>query len=586
MISAVGSRNRSIASWVPLALAPIAVLYAVAAVGVAVRHGDLTTYAGRDTGAAVVELAAGLALMGAGVVTWRLRPARPWGALAIAAAAVWFTPDWIGWELGPGAVRIVAVAAQGVTAATIAHLALTTARQRPARPLVASIWALTAAVALGRVLLYDPLGDPACFAFCAANPLLVAGDQAAARALDWIDAGVALIAAAAVLAATVDVGRRAGVARRTLVPILLPAMVLLSAWAVRTTALAVTPGDDPHRGVLVATFAVRAVAMVALAAGLLWAISRARRGARVLRRQAQAAEPLQAALARATQDASLRVAFPLTDDGSWIDGDGEPVTLPVAESNRAISLITREDRPIAAVVHDPASLDAATLQHEVGAAAQLAVDNERLRAEARAQLRALKTSRAHIVEAGDAERRRLERDLHDGAQQRLVGLCLVVAMAREACPVPALEAADADLHRAIDELRELAHGVHPVELSDEGLAAALETLADRATVLVRLTELPDERAPATVETAAYVLVDEAVRLARDRGDDGTTLNVAARRRGDVLAVEVHDHLARSVDELLVELVGVADRVNALDGRLTADAPDGGGVLIRAELPCA
>jgi signal transduction histidine kinase len=580
----VGSRDRSIAGWVPLALVPIAVLYSVAAVGVAIRHGDVTTYAGRTTGAAVVELAAGLALIGAGVVTWRLRPRRPWGALAIAAGGAWFASDWIGWQLGPGAVRILSVAAQGVTAAAVAHLALTTAWQRSARSLIVSIWALTAAVALGRVLLYDPLADPACVSFCATNPLLLAGDRAAARALDWVDAGLALIAAAAALAATVDVAQRAGVARRTGLPILLPALLLLAAWAMRTTALAVSPGDDPHRGVLVVTFAVRALAIVALAAGLLWAISRARRGVRVLRRLSQAAEPLQSALARATQDTSLRVAFPLTGDGGWIDGDGEPVVLPAGRSNSAVSLITRQGHSIAAVIHHPASLDAATLHHEVGAAARLAVDNERLRAEARAQLRELKTSRARIVEAGDVERRRLERDLHDGAQQRLVGLCLVLGMARETRGSPALAAADDDLHRAIDELRELAHGVHPVELSDEGLAAALESLADRATLPVRLTALPDERAPTAVEIAGYVLVDGVVRLARDRGD-GATITVAARRRGGVLAVEVHDDRAPSADQLLAGLVGVADRVSALDGRLTADA-SGGGVLIRAELPCA
>ena len=250
-----------------------------------------------------------------------------------------------------------------------------------------------------------------------------------------------------------------------------------------------------------------------------------------------------------------------------------------------MSLITREDQPIAAVLHDPASLDAVTLQHEIGAAAQLAIDNERLRAEARARLRELKTSRTRIVEAGDAERRRLERDLHDGAQQRLVGLCVVLAMAREQRSLPTLEAADAHLHRAIDDLRELAHGIHPAELSDEGLAAALETLADRAPVAVHLGALPEERAPDMVETAGYVMVDEVLRLAETRGD-GAPLSVAARREGDVLTVEVRDERAPSVDELLGELVGVADRINALDGRLTAHASGDGGVVVRAELPCA
>ncbi|HEX5923680.1 MAG TPA: histidine kinase [Baekduia sp.] len=580
----MGNRDRSIGRWVPLALVPVAVLYSVTATRVAIRHGDLTTYAGRSAGAAAVELAAGLTVIGAGVVTWWLRPARAWGALAIVAGMAWFAPDFIGWQLGPGAVRIIAVAVQGAAAAAVAQLVLTTAGQSSARPLAAAIWTLSAVVAIGRVLFYDPLADPACVAYCAANPLLVAGDRAVARALDWVDSAVALIAALAVLAATIDVARRPAMARRSLVAILVPALVFLSAWALHATALAVSPGDDPHRGVLVVSFALRAMAMAAVGAGLLWAISRARRGARALRRLT-ADGSLQTALARATQDASLRVAFPLTGDGGWIDGEGEPVMLPAREGTRAVSLITREDRPIAAVLHDLASLDAATLQQEMGAAAQLAVDNERLRAEARAQLRELRTSRARMVEAGDAERRRLERDLHDGAQQRLVGLCLVLAMARETCSVPALEAADADLHGAIDELRDLARGIHPVELSDEGLAAALEALADRATVPMCLTALPEQRAPRNVETAGYVLVDEVLRLARERGD-GATLNVAARRSGDVLAVEVHDERAASAHETLAGLIAVADRVSALEGQLTAETPRGGGVLVRAELPCA
>jgi signal transduction histidine kinase len=571
MIMLVGSRHRSIARWAPVALAPLALVYALTAIGVARRHGDLTTYAGRSAGAAAVELAAGLMLIGAGLATWRLLPARPWGALAVVAGLVWFAPDWVGWQLGPGIVRTLAVATQAVGVAAVAHLALSAGGARWARPLVAAMWTLAAAVALGRVLVYDPLADPSCVSYCASNPLLVVDHRGVARALDWVAVGQAVIAVAAVLVATVGVARRTPVARRHLLPILLPALVLLCLWLLRASALAISPGDDPHRHALVAAFAGGAIAVAALAVGVVWAASRGRRGARALRRPAQATDSLEAALVRATRDASLRVAFPLSGDDGWVDGDGEPIALATRAGDRAMSLITREDQPIAVVLHDPASLDAVTLQQEIGPAAQLAIDNERLRAEARARLRELKTSRTRIVEAGDAERRRLERDLHDGAQQRLVGLCMVLAMAREQRSLPGLEAADADLHRAIDDLRELAHGIHPAELTDEGLAAALETLADHAPVAVHLGALPEERAPGTVETAGYVLVDEVLRLAGARGD-GSPLSVAARRDGDVLTV--------------AELVGVADRISALDGRLTAHASDDGGVVLRAELPCA
>jgi signal transduction histidine kinase len=481
-------------------------------------------------------------------------------------------------------VRVLAVATTAVGVAAVAQLALDAAGARWARPLVAALWTLGLVVALGRVVVYDPLADPTCFSYCAGNPLLVASHRGVARALDWVAAGQALVALAAVLVATVGVARRTPVARRRLLPILLPALALLCLWLLRASALAISPGDDPHRDALVGAFAGGAVAVAALAAGLVWASSRGRRGARALRRPAQATDSLEDALVRATRDASLRVAFPLSGDDGWVDGDGEPMALATHADDRAMSLITREDQPIAAVLHDPASLDAVTLQQEIGAAARLAIDNERLRAEARARLRELKTSRTRIVEASDAERRRLERDLHDGAQQRLVGLCVVLAMAREQRSLPALEAADADLHRAIDDLRELAHGIHPAELSDEGLAAALETLVDRAPMAVQLGALPEERAPDMVETAGYVLVDEVLRLAADRGD-GSPLSVAAGRSDDVLTVEVGDVRAPSAEELLAALVGVADRISALDGRLTAQVSDDGGVIVRAELPC-
>ena len=574
---------RSHARWLPLVLAPAAVVCAVTAIALASRHGELTTYAGRSTAAATVELAAGLVLIGAGAATWWLRPARIWGALAMVAGIAWFAPDWIGWQGGPGGVRIAAVAALGVVVAAAAHLVLTSGPPRLAKPLIVAIWAATAVLAAGRLLLYDPLGDPACFDYCAANPLLVAGgDHAVARALDLTDAALAVFATLAALGAAVAVALRTGAARQSLLPIVLPAVALLAAWALRAVALAADPGDDPQRGALVASFAARAVAMAALAAGLLWAVSRARRGALALRRLGWASGSLEAALASATGDATLGVAFPLTSGDGWIDGDGAPVAMPARGSARAVSLITREDQPIAAVLHDAAGLDARTLQEEIGAAARLAVDNERLRAEARAQLRELRASRARIVEAGDAERRRLERDLHDGAQQRLVGVGLVLGMARERCSLPALDAANADLHRAIDDLRDLAHGIHPVELSDEGLGAALETLADRAAVPVRLAALPGDRMAPAVETAAYTLVDESVRLASDRS---CPLTVAARRSGDVLEVEVRDEGAPSAGAVLAELIDVADRVSALDGRLEA-RDDGAVVVIRAELPCA
>jgi signal transduction histidine kinase len=395
-------------------------------------------------------------------------------------------------------------------------------------------------------------------------------------ALDRIDAGLA------VLIALVTAG---AVASRRALPFALPALLFACGWAVRAVALAVAPGDDPRRPVLVASFAARAVAMVLLAAALVWALSRSRRAIVALRRLvSEGSGSFQAALARGTGDRSLRVAFAARDSGGWIDGDGRRFEVP---GGRALRVIAREGRPIAAVVHDPEGLDGAVLEQEIGPAAQLALENERLRADARAQARELEASRVRIVETGDAERRRLERDLHDGAQQRLVGLSMALAMARDAFVTDverarALETAGGQLQAAIIELREIAHGIHPVELTDEGLAAALETLADRATVPVALDAVPAERFPVPVETAGYMLVDEVVRLAAQRGDRAE-LTVAVRADANLLTVEVRDPTA-SAARVQAELADVADRVHALRGSLTFE--DTGGVRVRAELPCA
>ena len=150
---------------------------------------------------------------------------------------------------------------------------------------------------------------------------------------------------------------------------------------------------------------------------------------------------------------------------------------------------------------------------EVASAARLALENERLQAEARAQLEDLRSSRARIIEAGDAERRRLERDLHDGAQQRLVGLSLALRLVRRELGadrqlVARLDEAEAELAPAVAELRELAHGIHPAVLSDEGLAAAVEALAEDAPASHR-RDCRRSGSLAPVETAAYLVVAEA-----------------------------------------------------------------------------
>ena len=201
------------------------------------------------------------------------------GALALVAGLVWFAPDWVGWQLGSGTVRTLAFATQAVGVAAVAQLA-PAGGARWARAPVAAMWTLAFVVAVGRVLVYDPLADPACFSYCASNPLLVVGHRGVARALDWVAVGQGLIAVAAALVATVDVARRTPVARRHRAadpPARAGASVPLVAPFERARHHS---GDDPHRGALVVGLRGRRDRGGGSRVGLVWAASRGRRGAR------------------------------------------------------------------------------------------------------------------------------------------------------------------------------------------------------------------------------------------------------------------------------------------------------------------
>ena len=232
-------------------------------------------------------------------------------------------------------------------------------------------------------------------------------------------------------------------------------------------------------------------ALAALAAAVAWGLLRARRTRSSLARlvvelgESATAGGLRDGLAEALADPDLELAYPV-GDGRYADARGRPVD-PAPLDGRAATPLVRDGRPVALLLHRADLLDNPELVEEVASAARLALENERLQAEARAQLEDLRSSRARIVEAGDAERRRLERDLHDGAQQRLVGLSLALRLLRSRLGsdedgelAARLDEAEAELGEAVAELRELAHGIHPAVLSDEGLAAAIEALAEDA----------------------------------------------------------------------------------------------------------
>jgi signal transduction histidine kinase len=299
---------------------------------------------------------------------------------------------------------------------------------------------------------------------------------------------------------------------------------------------------------------------------------------------------LRDAVARALRDPSLALAYWLPDFQSYADLDGRPFELR-DEEGRATTLIDRQGSHVAALVHDDALIDEPELLHAVTAAAGIALENARLHAELRARLDELRGSRARVIAAGQSERQRLERNLHDGAQQRLIALSLELSLLEEELgDYPEanvrLGAARREVAISLEELREVARGLHPAVVSGHGLAVALEQLAARAAVPVRLTVETGERLPEALEVAAYYLVSESLANVGKHAHASSVTVEVTRRDGDVL-VEVNDDGVGGADtENGSGLRGLADRVETLGGRLRVWSPTGRGTRVRAEIPCA
>jgi signal transduction histidine kinase len=301
----------------------------------------------------------------------------------------------------------------------------------------------------------------------------------------------------------------------------------------------------------------------------------ARGGLAELLRDLHAGPELQASLARALGDPGLAVAY----------------APPAAAAGRAVAPVAIEGREVAWLSYDATLDDDPELIEAVCAAAAVAIENEALRDESKLRLAELQASRERIVAAGDAERRRLERDLHDGAQQRLVSIALQLRLVqsrirRDPAAAEALvTSASEELAASLSELRELARGIHPAVL-EHGLAAALDSLATRASVPTTIAYEPMAAMPEPVELAAYFVASEALanvaKYAR-----ASVVAIRVHRAGGVATIEIADDGAGGADAAHGSgLRGLADRVEALDGRLRVISPPGAGTTVIAELPCA
>jgi signal transduction histidine kinase len=535
---------------------------------------------------AAIGLAIAALWIGTGLYAWWRRPRNRFGALMTFTGFAWLVNAFTAAD--DPAVFTGAVLLSNVFVAAFVHLLLVYPDgrlKRSRRRLVAAAYALSVVGPLPMLMLgRNPMDG--CDR-CPRSVINVSGSVTAGRVLDGVMTGLA-VALVVYLLWIVLARLRAATPpqRRALAPVLWSGVALMVLLAGTLSTETIT-GSDAFGGLLFFLVQVvfASVPLTYLVGLLRTRVARAEAIGELLLRLGE--EPrndsLRCLLADALADPALQLVYWIDD--RWVRRDGSP-----AELGRAWTPVEVEGERVGAIVHDASLRAEPEVLASVAAAAGLAMQNERLHAALGAKLEELRRSRARVVEAGLAERRRLERNLHDGAQQRLVALSLALRMAeRQIARDPEraqsmVAEAQRELTQALEELRELARGIHPAVLSDRGLGAAVEALAVRSPLPVRVVEVPEERLPAAVEAAAYFTISEALtNVAKYAAASEAT--VAVRRTNGHAEVEVADDGVGGADpERGSGLRGLADRLGALDGTLSLDSPPGSGTTLRAEIP--
>src|SRR3954447_19553509 len=421
------------------------------------------------------------------------------------------------------------------------------------------------------------------------NLLLVWPDAGIADALTKIQWAILAVAALGVAAATAHRWRVASrPRRRALLPSLGGSLSGVLYAANLTALIAGSPS------VLLMT-ALNA-ALLTVPAALLWGLLRSRLARSGLADHFRELGSLrgvrlEAGLAEVLGDPGLVLAYRVPGEHSYMDGRGHAVALPARGGDCAAAPVERDGRELAMLVYDASLEDDPELVAAVAAAAAIALDDARLQTESEDRLAELRASRERIVAAGDAERRRLERNLHDGAQQRLVFVALQLRMIERridtdpAVAKQMVTSAGEELSKSLEDLRELARGLHPSVLN-HGLKAALDSLASRSVVPTTVSFDATARLPEPVELAAYFVACEALANVAKYAH-ATKASVRVSRRDGVAVIEIADDGVGGADETAgTGLQGLADRVAALDGTLRILSPRGTGTVVTADLPCA
>lgn len=544
---------------------------------------------------AVLSLAVGWPFIGVGIFAWWRRPANRFGALMTAVGFTFFLGSLAG--ANDRYTFTLGIALAAVYLGVYVHMLLSYPDGRleaaPDRLLVACAYGLASTATLPFLLFGTP--DDLDCPECPASAIQVTDSRTLFDVFDSLTTALAVVLIGAVIVLLVQRWRRASAPqRRSMAPVLWSGVCLMALSVVSLVAYTVSPTSPVVFTLEWPALVVFALVPWAFLFGILRSrVARAGQVSAMLVRLGEESGTggLRELLANALGDRSLQLVFWLEDQRRWVDGRGRPTSVPAdGDAARAWTPVELEGQRVGAIVHDASLLDDPELARSVAAAAGLAVQNERLQAQLRARVEQLRASRARIVEAGLTERRRLERNLHDGAQQRLVALSLGLRLARAKLvkdPGAAdrlLGGAQQELDLALQELRELARGIHPAVLADRGLEAAIETLAGRSPVRIELVETPRERLPGPVEAAAYFVIAEALtNVAKYAQASQATVKVT-RRNGEAVVEVADDGVGGADPQRGSGLRGLADRVAALDGRLEVHSPPGAGTRLRAEIP--
>ncbi len=540
---------------------------------IAARAGAGFSFAGESLWGAAILLIPGLATLSVGAIYLSRRSGLLLGLLLTLTGAAWFIVEWDNPAVASPVAFTAGLLLYAACPALVLHvvLAYPTGRLRSNLDrLVVVAGYLITMIMIGLIptLYFDPVLQGC--ATCPDNVAAVWSDPSRFNqaGVVGIRAGLVWTVLAMVLVCW-HFAAGSTTRRRVEVPIVAPGLLFLGCAAWRFSLSL----NRPHLGSTELDqrlWTAQAVALLLLAAGVGWGLLRTRRIHQELARlvvdldRADASGHMRPALAKMLGDPQLVIAYP-RGDGRYVDGEGQPVDIGVTGRTVVATPLRRDRREIAVLLHRRGLLDNPALVEEIVSATHLGLENERLTAEGLAQLADLRASRVRIVEAADEERRRLERDLHDGAQQRLVGLALALRLARTAPDADTARLAEAEtgLRAAIDELRDLARGLYPVALKEDGLAAALTGLAESAPL--RIVELPPGRFPPVIETTAYLLVATAAAAGE------CTARVSTRNDAMIVEIDSPSGLER--------IDGVIERVSTLDGHTEIARRNGGTTVI-------